>query len=180
MPSVSKRFSFKSLKRRFASDDNNTSEKPPSLPPDVEKGGDSVKSPALLTPDPSNESGSSLGTKNLSSASLAKMVPLLSVPSAMVEMPSPQPFVPTLEVVMSPIDPIQNLAATGVMDKIHAGPKSSKAEKVLNKIGMFGPGYCEVILLTSATFYLNRRCCDYNTRSQWNRSYSRTTRQSAP
>ncbi|CAL1709515.1 unnamed protein product [Somion occarium] len=46
-------------------------------------------------------------------------------------MPSPQFFDPPQK---SPMDPVQNLADNGTMDKVNGGPKSSKTENLLNKI----------------------------------------------
>ncbi|KAK7682422.1 hypothetical protein QCA50_014627 [Cerrena zonata] len=139
MPTVSKRFSFKNLKRRLTGDNNDASERSrtpspsrfgrnKSIPPDVEKGDVAVSETAKLivteTSSASNETGIRLGVTQ--KEILTPLVP----PHAAIDMPSPQLYVspPT------PLDPIANLAATGIMDRIHEGPTSSKTEKVLNKI----------------------------------------------
>ena len=153
MPStISKRFSFKSLKRRFTSDSNDSvrSEKSPSpsriarsetLPPDVEKGEHINSSPSLST-EPSNGSNTSKQDASYfaskgGSRSLVlqnEVVPPLPTPPATIGMPSPQLFA-SPEASPTPLDPVVNLAVSGVMDKIHAGPQRTKAEKFLNKMG---------------------------------------------
>lgn len=151
MPTLSKRFSFKSLKRRFTSDSidvSERSEKTPSpsrlgrsgtLPPDVGKGDHVIGGSSESTPESSSGSGfnpPSSGTGNRSRPLVLskELLPPLPTPPATIGMPSPQLFA-SPETSPIPFDPIQNLAVTGVMHKVNAGPQSSKTEKVLNKIG---------------------------------------------
>ena len=56
------------------------------------------------------------------------------IPLAATRVPSPQSFA-SPGTNSSPLDPTADLAASGTVNKIHAGPQTTETESLLNKIG---------------------------------------------
>lgn len=146
MPSLLKRLSTKSFRRRNTSDISQDSEhlqktstssslaRSATLPPDVEKGqSQGPNNEHLISSKPQN--GSSFNHASSRGTTPDNIPPLPTPPATvLLGMPSPQ-FYDSPHGSPNSVDPVQSLAIAGVMDRINGGPKLSKAEKVLNKIG---------------------------------------------
>ncbi|KAK7683623.1 hypothetical protein QCA50_013461 [Cerrena zonata] len=132
--SITKKFSFKNIKKRFASEDGGSvtqssrqSSSSSTLPPDVEKGESGVARLSANGPNLSDigASGRSRSSRSEDIPPIPAFPPGLNAPSASISSPTVPPI---------PLNPLQNLATTGIMDKVNEGPKDSKAENLLNKI----------------------------------------------